>query len=401
MSRAATMTMALFFQLITSLLLITTTASSPPLGGVTFDVIHRRSNSSSSRHFNTNELDGGSPYANTVFATSEYLMKLQIGTPPVEIEALIDTGSDLVWTQCLPCVHCFDQLGPIFDPSKSSTYKEKRCREQPCPYAIHYVDRSYSEGTYATETVTLLSTSGQPFVMNETTIGCAHNSSDVTTPSASGIVGLDWGSSSLISQMGENFLGLFSYCFSGEGTSKINFGGNAIVAGDGTVATNMFRKTDKPEFYYLNLDAISVGENRVETLGTSFHSLEGNIVIDSGTTYTYLPDTYCNLVKDAVDNAVVNVERAPFSGERLCYKTDNIEVFPVMTMHFSGGADLKMATYNMFVNNGGEYCLAIICNDPTQQAIFGNRAQNNWLVGYDTSSQLVSFKSTNCSSLWS
>ncbi|ESQ51327.1 hypothetical protein EUTSA_v10017857mg [Eutrema salsugineum] len=401
MSLVATMTMALFIQLITSLLLITTTATSSPRG-FTIDLIQRRSKSFSSRHSNTNELDGGSPYADTVFDTNAYLIKLQMGTPPVEIEAVLETGSELIWTQCMPCLNCYNQQGPIFDPSKSSTYKEKRCGKHghACPYEMNYGGGGYSQGNYAKETVTLLSTSGQPFVMNETTIGCAHNSSGFHT-TASGIVGLDWGPSSLISQMGENFLGLFSYCFSGKGTSKINFGGNAIVAGDGTVATNMFSNKEQPQYYYLNLDAISVGENRVETLGTSFHSLEGNIVIDSGTTYTYLPNTYCNLVKDSVDKALLNVERAPFSGGMLCYKTDDIEVFPVMTMHFSGGADLKMDKYNMFMGNGGVYCLAIVCNDPTQQAIFGNRAQNNWLVGYDTSSQLVSFKSTDCSALWS
>ncbi|ESQ51302.1 hypothetical protein EUTSA_v10017843mg [Eutrema salsugineum] len=246
MSLAATMIMALFFQIITSLLLIFTTASSSPPSDFTIDLIQRRSNSSSSRHFNTNELDGGSPY-------------------------LLDTGSELIWTQYMPCLNCYNQKGPIYDP-----YKEKICRKH------------------------------------------GHTC-------------------------------LFSYCFSG----------NAIVAGDGTVATNIFRSKEQPQFYFLNLDAISVGENRVETLGISFHSLEGNIVIDSGTTYTYLPDTYCNLVN----------ELTPSCCRMLSYKTNDIEVFLVMTMQFSGGADLKLDKYNMFMGNGGVYCLAIMCNDPTQQAM--------------------------------
>ncbi|CAH2060272.1 unnamed protein product [Thlaspi arvense] len=415
MCRLASTTIVLFLQIITSFLFTTTTSSrpspSPPLGGLTFDLFHRRTNSSSSRPSNTN--DGSSPYASTVFEFSEYVMKLQIGTPPVEIEAIIDTGSEVIWTQCLPCIKCFNQPAPIFDPSKSSTYRDKKCHFGPlfshtCKYDITYANHDYSRGTYATETVTIQSTSGQPFVMPETTIGCGHDNSGLSsTPAASGIVGLDWGASSLISQMGQDYLGLFSYCFSGSGTSKINFGGNAIVAGDGVVTTPIFRKNEenyfyylltkkKNVFYYLNLDAISVGETRLETLGTDFHSLEGNIIIDSGTTYTYLPESYCNNVRDAVDKAV-QAERSTLSDGEFCYNTDDVTKYPVITMHFSGGADLKMEHYNMFVQIGGSYCLAILCGS---RATYRNRAQNNLLVGYDISSQLVSFKSTDCSTLW-
>lgn len=260
MSRATTM-IALSLQIIITCFLFTATTASSP-NGFTADLIHRRSNIEV----------GSSPYADTVFENSTYLMKLQIGTPPFEIEAILDTGSDLFWTQCLPCLHCYDQQAPIFDPSKSSTFKEKRCNGHSCPYEVFYGDGSYSTGTYATETVTIHSTSEEPFVMAETIIGCGRKNSGFrgNYPSASGIVGLDWVSSSLVSQMGEDSLGLLSYCLAGKGTSKINFGGNAIVAGDGTVSANMFLKTEEPGLFYLNLDAVSVGENRVETLGHHF-----------------------------------------------------------------------------------------------------------------------------------
>ncbi|KAG2331250.1 hypothetical protein Bca52824_002430 [Brassica carinata] len=131
-------------------------------------------------------------------------MKLQIGTPPVEIEAILDTGSDVIWTDCLPCRNCFKKCGPIFNPLDSSTYKEKICDGgSACQYEIVYTDRSYSRGTYATETVTIQSTSGLSYVMPETTIGCSHNASVTFTTTASGYVGLNWGSLSLVSQMGK------------------------------------------------------------------------------------------------------------------------------------------------------------------------------------------------------
>jgi hypothetical protein len=72
-------------------------------------------------------------------------------------------------------------------------------------------------------------------------------------------------------------------------------------------------------------------------------------------------------------------------------------------MHFSGGADLVLDKYNMYLETitGGIFCLAIGCNDPSMPAVFGNRAQNNFLVGYDPSSNVISFSPTNCSALWS
>ncbi|KFK31747.1 hypothetical protein AALP_AA6G154000 [Arabis alpina] len=395
----ATIMMLLVLQIITSLLFTATASSSP--NGFTIDLIHRRSNSSRRLPY-TDQL-GGSPYANTVFDNTQYLMKLQIGTPPFEIEVVIDTGSEILWTQCLPCLNCYNQLAPMFDPSKSSTYKEKRCKksDQSCPYELIYGDGSYSKGVFATDTVTIQSTSGKAFVMPEFTFGCGHNNSGTLSPNTSGIVGLDLGALSLTSQMGEKYYGVFSYCFSAKGSSKINFGDNAIVSGAGTVSTDLFMKTEKPGYYYLNLDAISVGANRIETLGTPFHASDGNMIIDSGSTYTHLPQGYCNQVKEAVESFVQADRVTVPDVQLLCYNSDSIEIFPVITMHFSGGADLVLERYNMYGVSRGVACMTLVCGDPTQLAIFGNRAQNNILVGYDPSSLLVSFKPTDCSALWS
>ncbi|KAJ4903165.1 Eukaryotic aspartyl protease family protein [Raphanus sativus] len=390
------MSMTLSFQIIAALLFITATASSSTSpSGFTMDLIHRRTNSSSSQRSNTDDQLRSSPYSDLVFDTYEYLMKLQIGTPPVEIEAVLDTGSEHVWTQCLPCLNCYKQRNPIFDPSKSSTYKQKQCNtpnDPSCDYELIYGDKSYSKGSFASETVTLKSTSGQSYVMPKTVIGCSHNSSGFKT-TGSGIVGLNWGPLSLISQMGKNMLGAISYCFSPEGTSKINFGRNAIVSGNGTVSTPMFTKKEEPGTYYLNLDAVSVEETRIETLGTPFHAVDGNTVIDSGAAVTYLPTSYCSLVREAVEK-FVTAERVTYGDNSLCYKTNTLDVFPVITMHFSGGADLVLDKNNTYMSFGQDICLVILCG--AEEAVFGNRAQNNFLVGYDHSSRLVSFKPTDC-----
>ena len=97
----------------------------------------------------------------------EYLMKYSVGTPPVEILGIADTGSDLTWLQCKPCNDCYNQTAPIFDPKRSRTYKRVACDSSlcrslagsscsgyagsSCLYSVAYGDQSFSNGDLATD----------------------------------------------------------------------------------------------------------------------------------------------------------------------------------------------------------------------------------------------------------
>ena len=37
----------------------------------------------------------------------EFLMNLAIGTPALSYSPILDTGSDLTWTQCFPCIEFY------------------------------------------------------------------------------------------------------------------------------------------------------------------------------------------------------------------------------------------------------------------------------------------------------
>jgi hypothetical protein len=69
-----------------------------------------------------------------------YHVSLFIGTPPLTFPAILDTGSDLVWTQCAPCTECFAQATPLYDPASSSTFSRlppcasPLCRSLPSPF---------------------------------------------------------------------------------------------------------------------------------------------------------------------------------------------------------------------------------------------------------------------------
>lgn len=214
-----------------------------------------------------------------VSVEGEYVMAYSLGTPPVKTFGIADTGSDLVWLQCEPCQSCFKQTAPLFNPSKSRTYKTVPCSSNQCKsaslsvgrtscaatgcrYDIQYGDYSTSSGDIASDTLTL----GQ-VAFPRTVFGCGFSNGGTFRPQTSGIVGLGRGSVSLVSQMGSASEGKFSYClvpfFSRKLSSKMSFGRNAVVSGRGTVSTPMVFKA-RGTFYHLTLEGMSVGATRLE-----------------------------------------------------------------------------------------------------------------------------------------
>ncbi|GAV78152.1 Asp domain-containing protein, partial [Cephalotus follicularis] len=345
--------------------------------------------------------------------SGEYLLNVSLGTPPVDILAIADTGSDLIWTQCKPCDDCFKQDLPLFDTKSSSTYRDLSCNSNACQslqgtscdgsscqYLVQYGDQSSSSGNLALETLTLGSTTGKPVAVPKTVFGCGHDNGGAFNEKTTGIIGLGGGQVSLISQLSMSINGKFSYCLvpltstSSNDSSTINFGANAVVSGHGAVSTPYVSK-DTATFYYLTLKAISVGTKRIENGDSSALPAEGNIIIDSGTTLTLLPSDFYSKVESAVSDAIDASPIDDPSGQlSLCYEaTSNLKV-PIITMHFSG-ADVTLKPVNTFVLvSEGVVCFTFIAND--QIAIYGNLSQMNFLIGYDTVQNTVSFKPTDC-----
>jgi hypothetical protein len=79
------------------------------------------------------QLDAAAEFSVPVSAgNGEYLTQIGLGTPPQTFTAIVDTGSDLLWTQCLPCSSCYPQTGNAFNPARSSTYQALNCGNGLC-----------------------------------------------------------------------------------------------------------------------------------------------------------------------------------------------------------------------------------------------------------------------------
>ncbi|KAH1032322.1 hypothetical protein J1N35_044496 [Gossypium stocksii] len=341
-----------------------------------------------------------------------YLMHLSFGTPPVEYMAVADTGSDLIWIQCVPCPQsqCYPQGSPPFDPQASSTYKmipcgSDSCQALPryqcsndvndCQYSYSYGDKSFTRGILSTDTITFDDSNGQKTAFPTSIFGCGHNNLGKFRSPSAGLVGLGGGPLSLVSQISTQIDHRFSYCLvplSASSSSKLLFGQEAIISRPGAVSTPLVSKTPQT-YYYLSLEGVSIGDKTAQA-----GSNQGNIIIDSGTTLTYLESSFYSSLETIVNDAIgADPVQSPSESFSLCYGSEtNINV-PEMVFHFSG-ADLRLQPVNTFANFDDNLVCMLIAPTPsdTPLSIFGNLAQINLQVEYDLEKRTVSFVPTDC-----
>ncbi|XP_047331069.1 aspartic proteinase CDR1-like [Impatiens glandulifera] len=350
----------------------------------------------------------------------EYLMEISIGTPPVKQLATIDTASVIVWTQCLPCMKCYEQIQPMFNSRNSLTYNVLRCNTtqckslerhnihgcleatHKCEYKVTYKDKSITYGDLALETYKIGNT-----LLPNMVYGCSNANKGGFDMNTAGIIGLGRGPLSLVGQLGHLIRGKFSYCLVNwmerNTRSKISFGANAIVSGRGTVSTRLVSKYPF-HLYYVTLEAITIQNKRIKRVTKSIENKKivekGNMVIDSGSMLTYLPTDMYQELEDELISAIgvaIPVQNPSEADYKLCYKnTTNIQ-FPTIIFHFAGGANLALTSTSTTIRYMDLTCLVIVPDNDLGVAIFGHMSQMDYLIGYDLKNWKIYFKPTDCS----
>ncbi|TKW02637.1 hypothetical protein SEVIR_8G253100v4 [Setaria viridis] len=361
---------------------------------------------------------------------TEYLAHLAIGTPPQPVQLTLDTGSDLVWTQCRPCNSCFRQDLPYFDPSLSSTFAGVPCRstacqslrkpscvrsprgQQACAYSYSYADGSVTIGRIEADTVTFDGHTAT--AVTGVSFGCGHDNTGIFKSNETGIVGFGRGFLSLPSQLK---VGNFSHCFTtitgAAAPSAVLLGlpANLYNSARGVVQTTPLVRNPprNPNFYYVSLRGITVGSTRLPVPESAFtlrDDGDGGTIIDSGTGMTSLPEDVYKLMREAfvaqVRLRVYNVR----SLSQLCFaapssSTAKPDDVPKLLFHFEGATlDLPRENY-MFdaVEEGRSItCLAINAGGGSM-TIVGNYQQQNMHVLYDLANGKLSFVPAQCEKL--
>uniref|UniRef100_A0A0E0LLL8 Peptidase A1 domain-containing protein n=1 Tax=Oryza punctata TaxID=4537 RepID=A0A0E0LLL8_ORYPU len=359
-----------------------------------------------------------------------YNMNLSVGTPPIDFPVIVDTGSDLIWTQCAPCTRCFPRPtpAPVLQPARSSTFSKLPCNSSFCQSlptssrprtcsnatgcAYNYTYGSgYTAGYLATETLTV-----GDGTFPKVAFGC---STENGVYNSSGIVGLGRGVLSLMSQL---TVGRFSYCLRSDmaasGASPILFGSLAKLT-DGNVQSTPLLKNPfllRSSHYYVNLTGITVGSTELPVTGSTFGftqtGLGGGTIVDSGTTLTYLAKDGYAMVKQAFTSQMANVTTAasgaPYDLD-LCFKAKGGEVVrvPRLELRFAGGAKYDVPVQNYFAgvetDSRGRVTVACLLVLPTTDdlpiSIIGNLMQMDMHVLYDLDGGMFSFAHTDCAKL--
>ncbi|GLU10538.1 hypothetical protein SLE2022_273320 [Rubroshorea leprosula] len=343
----------------------------------------------------------------------QFMVNISLGEPPVPQLLVMDSGSDLLWTQCLPCINCFKQFTPIFDPSKSSTYKTLPCTSPSCTvgssedkcdpnnnceFDMTYADGSTANGVIATEKVTLTTSDEGMTSVLDVLIGCGHENQGIYGQT-SGVLGLGPENVSLVRKLGSKF----SYCIGNIRDPQYSYnqlilGNDAVLQGDNT-PLDIYNG-----FYYLTMEGIRIGEKRLNIDRGAFErtaSGEGGTVIDSGTTVSFLVEAaYEPLSAEVISLLQGKLERVN-DPTFLCYKGDisrDLTGFPVVTFEFAGGAELGLDVLSLFIDNGsGEFCMAVQeSRNDDQWNMIGVLAQQNYNVGYDLVGKQLTFQRIDC-----
>ncbi|KAL6847352.1 hypothetical protein ACP4OV_023205 [Aristida adscensionis] len=361
------------------------------------------------------------------WARTQYIAEYLIGDPPQAAEAIVDTGSNLVWTQCSACApFCLAQNLPYYDHSRSRAAAvpapcgaaacalggESRCAGdgRTCAVVTSYGFGDVA-GVLGTEAFTF--GSGEKVTL---AFGCvtAARLSPESLAGASGILGLGRGALSLPSQLGA---AKFAYCLTryfSDGNfsqSHLFVGASAgLIAGSPATAVPFVESPKEGPFngfYYLPLAGITVGDAKLAVPAAAFGLRQvapgkwAGTVIDSGTPFTSLVDVAYRALRAAAYDLCV----APGDVGRLV---------PLLTLHFGGDGGgggegdvvVPPESYWKLVDMSAS-CMVVFSSAarpnatlPMNETTFiGNFMTQDMHLLYDLGNGVLSFQPADCSSL--
>ena len=152
--------------------------------------------------------------------------------------------------------------------------------------------------------------------------------------------------------------------------------------------------------YYINVVGFSVANQRLSLPAGIFDINQqgaGGMILDSGTTYTYIPKDAFSVIKQAFDSAI---RLSPYTGHPnfpACYASASGASVPPLTLHLQG-VDIGVPVPNYFIPgySQGTFCLAMIPINNGDIQIVGNMLHQNFEVLYDLDNSRIGFRPQGC-----
>lgn len=344
--------------------------------------------------------------------SGNYIVTIGLGSPKKTLSLIFDTGSDLTWTQCQPCVRsCYQQQDPIFNPSTSSSYANVSCNSAQCSqlssatgntpgcatttcvYGIQYGDQSFSVGFFSKDKLTITETE----VFNDFLFGCGQNNQGLFGNTA-GLLGLGRNPLSIVSQTAQQYGKYFSYCLpsTSSSTGHLTLGKNGV---SNNVKFTPFATSQGTTFYFIDILSVSIGGHQLPISQSVFRT--AGAIIDSGTVITRLPPGAYSTISSTFKKLMAKYPSAPaYSILDTCYDLSGYTTItiPYISFTFGGNVKVDLDPSGILVAVGkSRACLAFAGNnDASDVGIFGNTQQKTLEVVYDVAGGRLGFGPGGC-----
>eukprot|EP00271_Cylindrocystis_brebissonii_P015084 TRINITY_DN3704_c0_g5_i1.p1 TRINITY_DN3704_c0_g5~~TRINITY_DN3704_c0_g5_i1.p1 ORF type:complete len:521 (+),score=61.92 TRINITY_DN3704_c0_g5_i1:873-2435(+) len=360
-----------------------------------------------------------------------YYVDVYLGTPPQLQTLIFDTGSNLVWTQCL-CEGCKPPpSSKQFKISDSSTYSTLPCGDDTCNdpeilgtgnkhncsgdvdakclYNITYL-KGDSQGYMGTDVLWMFKTNGKKFSLPKFLFGC-YFGGPTEEDFADGILGAGRASVSLPSQLSPHYNNIFATClvsYNVDAKGHVAYG-TAAVPSDGVTYTPLM-DGEYSTAYYVEMDYVTVGDEKVSVpssawVDSSGSSPKSRTVLDTGTTLAYLSAAAWDPIFEAVKKNVLNATSASSQealGEEFspCWVLTDKSTGPVIRFFFKGGALIEVPPVGYI----GEFDDSVFCNvigrmEPEMKFnLIGALLLQDKVVVWDRQNSQIGFKDADCAS---
>ncbi|XVE96901.1 hypothetical protein REPUB_Repub02eG0263800 [Reevesia pubescens] len=371
------------------------------------------------------------------------IVSLTVGTPPQNVSMVLDTGSELSWLHCNQTTRNNQSNGPDstkFDPTQSTSYKPIQCSSSTCinqtqdfpiPAScdsdnlchaiLSYADASSSEGNLASDIFHL----GSSDNISGLVFGCmgsifSSNSADEDSK-ITGLMGMNRGSLSFVSQMG---FPQFSYCISGSDFSGLLLLGDSNFSSLTPLNYTPLIQISQPLPYFdrvaytVQLEGIKVSGKLLpipKSVLVPDHTGAGQTMVDSGTQFTFLLGPVYNVLRTEFLNrtgGVLRVLEDPnfvFQGAMdLCYRVplgqNSLPNLPSVSLVLTG-AEMVVSGDRVLYRIPGEirgddsvWCLSFGNSDllGVEAYVIGHHHQQNVWMEFDLEKSRIGLAQVRC-----
>lgn len=365
---------------------------------------------------------GTMPIMGAVREVGYFYTELFLGTPARNFSVIIDTGSTITYIPCKGCAHCGKHTDEPFDPDKSTTAKKLgcsdtlcncgsptcQCRDERCYYSRSYAERSSSEGWLIEDNF------GFPDRKEPVRLvfGCENGETgEIYKQLADGIMGMGNNDNAMQSQLVANGVieDIFSLCFGYPDGGVLMLGDVALPDSSTTVHTPLLTNLHL-HYYNVKMESITV-DGTVLPIEPSLFDRGYGTVLDSGTTFSYLPAAAFKAFSTAVGKAAEAKGLKPSPGSDpnyidICWQGaphdihDLGSVFPSAVFTFGGGTVLHLTPMRyLFMMGTGSYCLGVFDNG-VSGTLIGGVSVRDVIVKYDRKNNRVGFTELSCGDYW-